>query len=195
MSEQKFQVNLFHLPLSHSCTRPRLRLLTPHSTTTLRTMAIPIETTTPPHSLLITLRAVQRSQQTRTSLSHELDGQYSSFLSQTASPLDLSLSPSTTEEVPLTTCQLEAVRPPNEIEMNEILRISFVGMMEVRNEMQEHIEMLRTVWKREDLVKVVTELERLEGERLKAVESKPFHLSFSVVSFQDETDRSDDLDD
>ena len=142
-------------------------------------MAIPIETTTPPHSLLITLRAVQRSQQTRTSLSHELDGQYSSFLNQTASPLDLSLSPSTTE-IPLTTCQLEAVRPPNEIEMNEILRISFVGMMEVRNEMQEHVEMLRTVWKREDLVKVVTDLERLEGERLKAVES---NLSFSMLFF------------
>lgn len=136
-------------------------------------MAIPTESaasTTPPHSLLITLRAIQRSQQTRTALSHELDGQYSSFLSQTASPLDLSLSPLTAEpQLPLTTCQQEAVRPPNETEMNEILRISFIGLMEVKNEMQEHADMLRSIWKRSDLVKVVDSLESLEGERLKAV--------------------------
>lgn len=123
-----------------------------------------------PASLLLTLKAFQRVQETRRSLSLELEGALSSFLSNSPTPLaDPSDSLASLPTPSGSTCATEAVRPPNEAELSEVLRIGFVGIMETRDEVDELEAVLRLVWKREDLADVVKKIEGLEGERLKEV--------------------------
>lgn len=122
---------------------------------------------TPPHSLLISLRAVLKAQQTRVEISNELDAALSSFLTQSPSPLELPSEANGAAEP--TACQMEAVRPPNEVEMQEVLKIGFTGLLEIRGEMQELAAVLRMIWSREDLAKVLDKAEELEGEKLKVV--------------------------
>lgn len=70
------------------------------------------------------------------------------------------------------TCATEAIRPPNEAELSEVLRIGFMGLMDVRTEVGVLEEVLRNVWGRKDLAEVVRRVEELEGERLKEVSSR-----------------------
>lgn len=53
--------------------------------------------------------------------------------------------------------------------MGEVLRIGFMGLMEIRDEVEELEAVLRMAWKREDLADVLKKVEGLEAERLKEV--------------------------
>ncbi|KAL8292649.1 hypothetical protein RQP46_001261 [Phenoliferia psychrophenolica] len=120
----------------------------------------------PPTTLLATLKAFTKAQETRAALSRELDDALSSFLSGTPSPLT-NLIPTTPEPVSASTCASEAVRPPNELELGEVLRIGFTGILEVRQEVDTLQAVLRVVFKRDDLADVLEKVEKLEGDRLK----------------------------
>lgn len=130
----------------------------------------------PPKTLLATLQAYTTLQQTRRSLQLELDQALSSFLTQTPASL-ASLQSTTlnggdggdggTEGV--STCATEAVRPPNEAELQQVLKIGFGGLLEVRGEAEILRTLLDDTFGRRDLARVVQEIERLEGERLKEV--------------------------
>jgi hypothetical protein len=121
-----------------------------------------------PNSLRTTLKAFNRAQETRRSLQLELESALSSFLSNSSTPLTHSTDILASLETPSgSTCATEAVRPPNQDELGEVLRIGFMGLMEIRDEVEELETMLRMAWKRDDLADVLKRVEALEGERLK----------------------------
>ncbi|KAK4705469.1 hypothetical protein P7C70_g721, partial [Phenoliferia sp. Uapishka_3] len=115
-----------------------------------------------PTTLLATLKAFSTAQQTRADIQRELEDALSSFLSNT---------PSTLETLPTavsaSTCATEAIRPPNQVELGEVLRIGFTGLLEVQQEVDTLQAVLRVVFKREDLADVLENVEKLEVERLK----------------------------
>lgn len=137
-------------------------------------MAIIATAPIPVQTLLSTLKSIRTSCETRALLLNELDSNYDSFLSQLPSTLDISPRPSaantTTATDGVTSCQTEAVRPPNEAEMGEILRISLIGLMEVRDEISASTEVIRAC-SRSDLVTAIEIMEQKEQERLKIVRS------------------------
>lgn len=123
-----------------------------------------------PNTLLGTLQGFTRAQETRRSLATELESALSSFLTSTPTPLaDPADSLSNLSTSSGSTCASEAVRPPNEAELGEVLRIGFLGLMEIRDEVEELEAVLRMAWKREDLADVLKKVEGLEAERLKEV--------------------------
>lgn len=123
-----------------------------------------------PNTLLATLQAFTRAQETRRSLSLELESALSSFLTSTPTPLTNPTDTLSNLATPSgSTCATEAVRPPNEAELGEVLRIGFMGLMEIRDEVEELEAVLRMAWKREDLADVLKKVEGLEAERLKEV--------------------------
>lgn len=111
-----------------------------------------------------------RAQETRRSLSLELESALSSFLTSTPTPLTNPTDTLSNLATPSgSTCATEAVRPPNEAELGEVLRIGFMGLLEIRDEVEELEAVLRMAWKREDLADVLKKVEGLEAERLKEV--------------------------
>lgn len=117
----------------------------------------------PPTTLLATLKAFNTAQETRAALGRELDDALSSFLSNTPSTV------STLPPVSSSTCATEVVRPPNQDELGEVLRIGFVGLLEVRQEVETLETVLRVVFGKSDLADVLKRVGDLEGERLKEV--------------------------
>lgn len=125
-------------------------------------------------SLLATLLSIRTAHSTRHALSLELESALSSYLtlpsSTPAEPTPDSAATPSPSSTP-STCLSESIRPPNEAELAEILRIAFEGLLAVRSEIQSARLVLRDTWARGDLEKVVGEVERLEEERLKEVSS------------------------
>jgi hypothetical protein len=124
-------------------------------------------------TLLTTLKSFLTAQQTRHSLSSELEAALSTYLLASSS-LPAPPSPLPSGQLPdilsaPSTCASEAIRPPNEAELGECLRIGFVGLMDIKTEMDVLVSVLRDVWNREDLAKVVERVEEGEVERLKEV--------------------------
>ncbi|KAM0787790.1 hypothetical protein ACM66B_003844 [Microbotryomycetes sp. NB124-2] len=129
-------------------------------------------------SVSATLQAFQRAQETRRSLQNELESALTSFLTDTPSTWSngtaetLNRSNGASNEVEngsTSTCAQEAasVRPPTNDEMTQVLEIGMRGLLDVKIEMQELQTLLRDTWKRNDLARVVREVESLEQERLK----------------------------
>ncbi|BGP15979.1 hypothetical protein JCM10213_004796 [Rhodosporidiobolus nylandii] len=128
-----------------------------------------------PSSLLEALRALQRAYDTRRSLLAELDAAMSSFLNPSSAPLDLS-SPDvlahdcSAPHPPRSTCASEAAQPraPSEAELNEVLKIGFGGLVEVKEEVRLLGESVEGGFGRRDLGEVVRRAEEAEGRRVRA---------------------------
>ena len=149
----------------------------------------PAISTTP--SLLATLQSISRFYNTRAELANEFDSAFSSYITDTPVPLSgpdgdilasssaagrtndsSSSDPNSSDEG--RTCAnesargIESVRPPNQEELEEIMKVYFRGEMELRESISEALEQLRG-YGRVDLVGVVLEVERVEDLRLKEV--------------------------
>ncbi|GAA5977589.1 hypothetical protein JCM11641_006871 [Rhodosporidiobolus odoratus] len=135
----------------------------------------------PSASLLASLRAFTRALETRRALQQELDSAMSSFFSPTSTstqldwsvPDALASSTSHTHPTPAagqSQCAAEAANPraPNEEELNEVLKIAFGGLLEVKEEIRLLREEINEKWERRDLEKVVRKIEQAESERVKA---------------------------
>ncbi|KAK4047691.1 hypothetical protein OIV83_005199 [Microbotryomycetes sp. JL201] len=129
-------------------------------------------------SLLATLQAFQRAQETRRSLQNELESALSSFLTDTPSAWSNGSAISVNGHShafdgaangTTSTCAREAaeLRPPTSDEMTQVLDIGMRGLLDVRLEMQELQTLLRETWKRNDLARILSEVESLEQDRLK----------------------------
>lgn len=138
-------------------------------------MAIQIDTPlapTPPAlpSLLATLKNITKASGTRSALANEFESAYVAFLSQMPTLLNFAENSDALDESSVAlegmACQREAARPPNQIELEAILKIYFEGEMETRATMQQLITELG-LFKRPDLVKIVEGMEALENNRLK----------------------------
>ncbi|GAA6002201.1 uncharacterized protein JCM10292_000805 [Rhodotorula paludigena] len=130
----------------------------------------PLPPSAAPATLLATLRAFTAAIETRRSLQAELDSALSSFLTSTPAPL--SSGPDALAAEPAATgasaCASEAVRPPSQDELNEVLRIGFGGLVELKEEVRLLREAIETRWHRADLADVVGRIEEWESERIKA---------------------------
>lgn len=151
---------------------PPLSLLPPLDLT----MAISLDPLPPsaaPATLLATLRAFTAALETRRSLQAELDSALSSFLTSTPAPLFSGPDALAPAAEPATTgasaCASEAVRPPSQDELNEVLRIGFGGLVELKEEVRLLREAIETRWHRADLAGVLGRIEEWESERIKAV--------------------------
>jgi hypothetical protein len=140
---------------------------------------------TPPTTLLSTLKSLTALHQTRRSLLAELDLSLSSFLSPSSSAPgevpDVLSAPSDPDFAPLTpartgnSCQGEALNPPpprSDEELQELLRIAFGGLVEVKEEVKVLLGVLGgetygTEGQR--LEAIVEKVEGWESERVKAV--------------------------
>ncbi|KAM0745720.1 hypothetical protein T439DRAFT_361064 [Meredithblackwellia eburnea MCA 4105] len=131
-----------------------------------------------PESLLETLKQILQAQETRQSIQRELEDALSSFLSGAPASASASQSHSSTATTTVvngspvrskSTCALESatIPPPNEDQLQEILRIAFVGLMQVRAEVEVLEKRLGEKFGRTDLRDVVTVLEEKEQERLR----------------------------
>lgn len=152
----------------------------------------PAISTTP--SLLATLQSISRFYNTRAELANEFDSAFSSYITDTPVPLSgpdgdilasssaagrtndsSSSDPNSSDEG--RTCAnesargIESVRPPNQEELEEIMKVYFRGEMELRESISEALEQLRG-YGRVDLVGVVLEVERVEDLRLKETISR-----------------------
>ncbi|GAA6027291.1 hypothetical protein JCM8097_002564 [Rhodosporidiobolus ruineniae] len=145
-------------------------------------------------SLLATLRAITRQLETRRSLQAELDQALGSFLSPPSSlapggsataaqgdgsnvlaaPRDPDFAPSSSSALPSTssssTCAAEALHPPppSDLELQEVLKIAFGGLVEVKEEIAVLAAEVDDRWGRADLGRVVERVEGWESERVKA---------------------------
>lgn len=149
-----------------------------------------------PTTLLEALKSFQTLQKTRHNLIQELESSLSSYLIPSSTPslpeppattngerpscasqalslptlqqLDQHLSSASSEDVqdPLTTIK---IRPPNEFELTEILRIGFLGLLEINNELTMLELTLEETFKRADLGKIVGNVKGLEEERFRIV--------------------------
>ncbi|BGP02629.1 hypothetical protein RTG_01635 [Rhodotorula toruloides ATCC 204091] len=143
----------------------------------------PAPAAAPGDSLLSTLRAFTRALETRRSLQAELEQALSSFLTSTPSALtngaDVLAAPSdsletneTTEQpnggAGLSTCASKALRPPSEEELQEVLRIGFAGLVELKEEVKVLQADVERRWERQDLARVVGRIEGWESERIHA---------------------------
>lgn len=129
-----------------------------------------------PPTLLSLLQQYQKSQETRRALSLELESALSTHLSSSSTSTSSSSSSSDATTTPpdaLSTCAAESIRPPNEAELGNVLRIGFEGLMEVKDEVEGLANVLELVMKRKDLAEVVRKVEEIEDLRLKTV-SVPF---------------------
>lgn len=115
----------------------------------------------PPPSTLSTLQAFLRAQHNRTALSAEIESALTSFLTNNPTPL--------LDTAVVGSCSAEVVRPPNEIELGEVLKIGFKGLMEVKDEVEDLEAILRVVCKRDDLANLLKKVEALENDRLREV--------------------------
>lgn len=113
----------------------------------------------PPPSTLSTLQAFLRAQHNRTALSAEIESALTSFLTNNPTPL--------LDTAVVGSCSAEVVRPPNEIELGEVLKIGFKGLMEVKDEVEDLEAILRVVCKRDDLANLLKKVEALENDRLR----------------------------
>ncbi|GEM07350.1 hypothetical protein Rt10032_c03g1367 [Rhodotorula toruloides] len=137
----------------------------------------------PSESLLSTLRAFTRALETRRSLQAELEQALSSFITSTpaslstgADVLSASTGPTRPDEssaqpngaATLSTCASEALRPPSEEELQEVLQIGFAGLVEIKEEVKVLQAELERKWERDDLARVVGRIEGWESERIRA---------------------------
>lgn len=134
-------------------------------------------------SLLSTLESVLKAWDTRQSLLAELDSALNSFLTSTpialSNPTDLLVpegGPARAEpnSRTATSCGAEStsplhVRPPNEQELNQLLSISFAGLLEVKNDLQRYHEVLDEELDAVRIAKIVKTVEEWESERIKLV--------------------------
>lgn len=135
-------------------------------------------------SLLSTLRAFTRALETRRALQAELDQALSSFLTSTpsglssgsdalAAPLDPDNSDRDSAQPNggggISTCRSEALRPPSEDELQEVLRIGFAGLVEIKEEARLLQADVEQRWRRTDLARVLERIEGWESERIRAV--------------------------
>ncbi|GAA5998125.1 hypothetical protein JCM5350_006681 [Sporobolomyces pararoseus] len=132
-------------------------------------------------SILSTLELVLKAWETRCSLLAELDSALNSFLTSTpislSNPTDL-LSPEPTPEPrdtitrTSTSCTTESqsalhVRPPNEQELQQLLSISFAGLLEVKNELVGYKRTLDEELDAVRIARIVGTVEEWESERIK----------------------------
>ncbi|GAA5867768.1 hypothetical protein JCM1840_006686 [Sporobolomyces johnsonii] len=143
-----------------------------------------------PSKLLSTLQAITKALGTRRALQAELDQAFSSFLTSSPAPLapapDIlaaapsppsSSSPTSTATAPstsatartATSCATEAatVRAPSEEELQEVLRIGFVGLVEIKDEIKALLTVVEDECLRADLARVGRGIEELESERMR----------------------------
>ncbi|BGP07932.1 hypothetical protein JCM10049v2_003777 [Rhodotorula toruloides] len=145
--------------------------------------ASPAAAAPPTDSLLSTLRAFTRALETRRSLQAELEQALSSFLTSTPSALstgsDVLAAPSDSLEADApsaqpngaagrSTCASEALRPPSEEELQELLRIGFAGLVEIKEEVKVLQAAVERRWERADLARIVRRIEGWESERIRA---------------------------
>lgn len=139
-------------------------------------------------SILSTLELVLKAWETRYSLLAELDSALNSFLTSTpislSNPTDL-LSPEPTPEPQdtntrtSTSCTTESqsplhVRPPNEQELQQLLSISFAGLLEVKNELVGYKRTLDEELDAVRIARIVGTVEEWESERIKLVRPPEF---------------------
>ncbi|GAA5958939.1 hypothetical protein JCM8115_000697 [Rhodotorula mucilaginosa] len=141
-------------------------------------MAISVDPATTPlpapaTSALGSLRCYVQLIETRRSLQAEMEQALSSFLTATPTPLsngpDL-LSASGSEETTTTRspCAAEAIRPPTEPELQQVLQIAFGGLVEVKEQARLVVEALEERWQRPELARIVRGIEVDESARIKA---------------------------
>lgn len=80
---------------------------------------------------------------------------------------------------PLSTCAAEAIRPPNEAELQQVLQIAFGGLVEVKEHARIIVAELEDRWDREDLARMVRAVEEDESKRIKLVSLSVLRLSWS----------------
>ena len=140
-------------------------------------MAISVDPATTPlpapaTSALGSLRCYVQLIETRRSLQAEMEQALSSFLTATPTPNgpDL-LSASGSEETTTTRspCAAEAIRPPTEPELQQVLQIAFGGLVEVKEQARLVVEALEERWQRPELARIVRGIEVDESARIKAV--------------------------
>lgn len=132
----------------------------------------------PATSLLGCLKSYVQLIETRRSLQAEMDQALSSFL--TARPIPVPLDGSDALSAPevdhaaargdeLSACAAEAIRPPTEQELQQVLQIAFGGLVEVKEQAKLLVDALDERWDRKDLAAQVREIEQDESARIKAV--------------------------
>lgn len=142
----------------------------------------------PPTTVLGTLQALNQVQQTRRQLQLELDQALESFLTRSPTSLASLQSPqahdnddnddTATAVAPdpglvreSNSCSNEVVRAPNVEEMQQVLKIGFEGLVDVRAQVTALKLMLEQEFNRSDLANRVGQIERLEASRAKEVSS------------------------
>lgn len=147
-------------------------------------MAISIDPSTAPlpapnASVLASLKAYVQLVETRRSLQAEMDQALSSFLTGESAPLangqDVLSAPgapaasSSPSPSSLSACAAEAIRPPTEQELQQVLQIAFGGLVEVKEQARLLVVELDERWDRADLARMVRGIEEDESARIKAV--------------------------
>ncbi|GAA5928694.1 uncharacterized protein JCM15063_003942 [Sporobolomyces koalae] len=129
-------------------------------------------------TLLETLTRLTTAWDTRRSILSELESSLDSFLTSTpialSNPTDL-LAPDHTGDDGSrnsTSCTQEArsplhVRPPNEDELQQLLSISFAGLLQVKTDVETLRDTLREDPTTEKLARVVERVEEQESQRIK----------------------------
>ncbi|GAA5878677.1 hypothetical protein JCM16303_002166 [Sporobolomyces ruberrimus] len=132
-------------------------------------------------SLQDTLESILRAWEIRQALLSELDAALDSFL--TSTPISLSHPTDLLSSVPpedqaessttrtATSCTTESqsplhVRPPNEEELQQLLSISFAGLLEVKNELKGLKSTLEGELEAGKLAKIVGRVEEAESKRI-----------------------------
>ncbi|GAA5981680.1 hypothetical protein JCM10908_004564 [Rhodotorula pacifica] len=133
----------------------------------------------PASTLLGSLKSYVQLVETRRSLQAEMDQALSSFLTASPAPLStgpdaLSAASNTTavngasETSNLSACAAEAIRPPTEQELQQVLQIAFGGLVEVKEQAKLVVQELEERWGRSDLARMVSGIEDDESARIKA---------------------------
>jgi len=134
-------------------------------------------------TLLATLESVLKAWETRQSLLSELDSALNSFLTSTpislSNPNDLLSSeqpsgPTDSSTRTGTSCTTESqsplhIRPPNEQELQQLLSISFAGLLEVKNDLVEYRKVLDEQLDQVRIARIIGTVEEWESERIKLV--------------------------
>ncbi|KWU46107.1 hypothetical protein RHOSPDRAFT_32101 [Rhodotorula sp. JG-1b] len=127
----------------------------------------------PATSALGSLKSYVQLIETRRSLQAEMEQALSSFLTATPAPLSNGPDPlaaSGSEETTTTRspCAAEAIRPPTEPELQQVLQIAFGGLVEVKEQARLVVEALEERWHRPELARIVRGIELDESARIKA---------------------------
>lgn len=141
-------------------------------------------TVIPPPTLLAALLSFQTIQATRHSLLTEIETSLSSYLLPSPTlpipePITNGERPSCASQVldlptlqgeinpdPLTTIN---IRAPNTEELGEILRIGFLGILEINNDLSKLEVELKETWQKGDLAACVGRVKGLEEDRFRVV--------------------------